>query len=950
MPVRPPDPARLAAALLLLWTLPLLGARDDWRCVAEDDGRWSCAGAEARSQPGSASGPTVRPILGPAALETAAHHPGRGVEVRSAVAFPGDRVRVLRQASETVAGTPTSADAAAGAARPADEQAAGLPTKTETAAAAKESESPATGRASAAPAGADAEAAADAAGNRGAAVDGGTGAQSGSQSGAQSAGTPRATSVPSRDADVEPGTAAPPAGRQAGTAAGPGRDTDLLYEGLTWEFCGQRPPGFGPATLPPPPGEEDRVFIGADVFDYDRDLDLLWLEGDVRLTQGSRALAADKVVYDRDSADLLARGNVFLANPGIRILADQAEINLETDKGSLDGVQYRLTETANARGTADRAELIDPTLTRYHDIRYTTCRPGQDVWSLDASRLDLDQAKGRGVARHAKLLVRGVPVFYTPYASFPIDDRRKSGFLIPTFGNSDENGVDLTVPYYWNIAPNMDATFFPRHLSKRGTMLGTEFRFLSRGQEAEIYGEVLPGDSQRDDNRTRWGLRIDQKGRLGRRLNTNLSIDAVSDDEYLEDFGNQLELTSTRNIERRGDLTYRADRWQLRMRLQDFQTLDETIPPRGRPYKRLPQLAFSMPPYRLDPGIQLGLGAEFDAFRHDEKTEGERLALQPYARWPLRKSYGHLIPQVNLYVADYALDDPALEADDHPSYAIPSFNLDGGLVFERSVGWLNQDALQTLEPRLFYLYTPFEDQQDIPVFDSNELTFSYFSLFRPNRFSGKDRIGDANQLTLGLTSRTLARRSGRELLRASVGQILYFQDREVQLRGAPEEADSSAVAGILSARLLSDVTGYASFEYDPNEDTDRSRKRTFELHYRDREDRLLNLAYRFDIGRTEATRYEDTDVSFRLPVSEALEFVGRWNYSLLNSQTVEAFAGVEYGQCCWRMRLLGRHLKNRPDSTGSNTFLVQVELAGLASIGQSVDRFLERGIYGYQSD
>jgi len=969
----PSDPARLAAAVLLLWIASTVAA-GDWRCVSGSDGAWVCTvpGARvpnrhqvtgtptapptlataavaaatgtrarrsrplpARASPVRALGPgwkgAARPAPGAAAPAPAVQVSRPEVAARTALAAPSETDYFVRQASDAV----TGASAEAG---PAPQ---GEPATTPAAAAAAPAAAPAADAATSAAA----DLGTDPGPASGADAEGGTGAPAAARADGPSAGTP---AVPDASGAEEEAVQNPTPERTPTGAKK--RNADLLHEGLTWEFCGQRPPGFGPASLPPPPGEEDQVYIGADAFDYDRDLKLLWLDGDVRLTQGNRAVAADKVVYDRDSADLLAKGNVFLANPGIRMLADEAEINLSTDKGSLRDVRYRLAETANARGTAARAEIIDPTLTRYYDIRYSACRPGQDAWALDARRLDLDQAKGRGIARHATLLVRGVPVFYTPYVSFPIDDRRKSGFLIPTFGNSDENGLDLTLPYYWNIAPNMDATFFPRYLGRRGTMLGTEFRFLSRRQEAEIYGEVLPDDRLREDNRTRWGLRIDQKGQFARRWSTDVSIDAVSDDEYFEDFGNRLELTSTRNIERRGDLAYQGDGWTMRTRLQDFQTLDETIPPSGRPYKRLPQVALSKQPYRLDPGIQLGLEAEFDAFEHDAKVQGQRLTLQPYARWPLRKIYGRLIPEVNLYLADYALQDAEPAANDGPSYVIPSFNLDGDLVFERSIRWLGQGALQTLEPRLYYLYTPVEDQDDIPVFDSDELSFSYYSLFQPNRFSGRDRIGDANQLTLGLTSRTLARRSGRELLRASVGQTLYFQDREVQIVGPAEDTDSSAIAGILSARLFADVTGSASFEYDPNLATDRSRKRAFELYYRDREDRLVNLAYRFDIGETEETRYEDTDVSFRWPVSDALEFVGRWNYSLLNSQTVEAFAGLEFGQCCWRMRLLGRHLKNKPDTEGNNTVLVQVELAGLGAIGQGVDRFLERSIYGYYAD
>ncbi|MEA3274373.1 MAG: LPS assembly protein LptD [Pseudomonadota bacterium] len=727
-------------------------------------------------------------------------------------------------------------------------------------------------------------------------------------------------------------------------------DTGRLFEGLPWEYCGPRPLRLGRAVPPPEPTGEEPVNISADALGYDENLDLLTLSGDIQLDQGHRHIQADEMTYDANSADVVATGNAYFAHPWMRIVGTRAEMNLETDQGSIWNTHYRLTGPINARGSADQADLVDPTLTRYRNITYTACPPGRNDWSLQASELEIDRAEGKGVARHAKLRVGDVPILYTPYLSFPIDDRRKSGVLVPSIGNSDENGFDVTIPYYVNIAPNMDATLFPRYMSKRGGMLGAELRYLTRQQRLELYGEVIPQDRQFKDNGTRGALRLEQSGRYGSSWSSYVNFNAVSDDEYLEDFGNRLEITSLRNIERRGDLVYSGKGWRLLTRLQDFQTVDASIPPESRPYGRLPELLLTLSPRRLGPGIELGLDGEYDYFDNSARVNGHRLAVQPYARWPLRRPYGHLIPRVNLYSATYGLRNQDPGDPDNPSYAIPSVNLDGTLIFERNISWLGQESLQTLEPRLFYLYTPFDDQEDTPVFDSSELSFSFNSLFRQNRFTGRDRIGDANQLTLGLTSRTLATRSGYELLRASIGQILYFRDRDVQISGPSEDAGSSAIAGEFSARFLPNWSGRASFQWDPNKDEEQSEKRVLELHYETPEEHLVNLAYRFDLGTSEETRYEDTDISFRWPVNPKLQFVGRWFYSLLHSETIEAFAGVEYGQCCWRMRLLGRHLKNKPDSEGNTTIMVQMELAGLGTIGQQVDKFLERGIYGYHAE
>jgi LPS-assembly protein len=731
--------------------------------------------------------------------------------------------------------------------------------------------------------------------------------------------------------------------------------TKALDEGLAWEYCGPRPARLGATRLAPPSSEDVTVSIAADDLDYDQASQELVLQGDVQLTQGNREIRSEDLSYNVDQEVVTATGDVFLSQPGLRVSGNAAELDLKTNQGRIREPEYRFVGPLNARGTAELAELLEDGSSRYDEIVFSTCRPGQDDWDIKAKEIEIDRQEGWGIARHARLRILGVPTLYTPYISFPTDDRRKSGLLVPTVGNSSASGFELITPYYFNIAPNMDATLFPRYMSKRGLMLGGEARVLTKQHSAELYAEGIADDREYEGDRG--AVRLLYGGNYGGGWSSSVKFNQVSDDQYLEDFGNSLELTSVRNIERRGDLRYAGTGWWARLVLQDFQTVDQTIAPANRPYSRLPQLSIAVRPYRFESGAELGVDAEYDYFDHEAKVHGHRLAAQPYIAWPLRRPFGYLIPRLNLYGAAYRLSEADAGGGSRttanaraPGYALPSFNLDGKLVFERDIGWLGQEALQTLEPRLFYLYTPFEDQDDIPVFDSTELTFSFNSLFRANRFSGRDRIGDANQLTLGLTSRTLAMASGRELFRASVGQILYFRDRDVQIAGPPEDQSSSAIAGELSARLMESLSGRMSFQWDPNKDVDRSQKRSLELHYETRDDHLVNLAYRFDLARSEANRYEDLDLSMRWPVSTQVEVVGRWYYSLLNSQTTEAFAGVEYGRCCWRIRLLGHHIKNRRDTDGDTSVMVQLELAGLGSFGQKIDNILERGIYGYHAE
>jgi LPS-assembly protein len=755
---------------------------------------------------------------------------------------------------------------------------------------------------------------------------------------------------PTRPAGTVPPNAANASGPAPLTAKETAAATERLHSDLPWDYCGARPAALGPAPLPPVTSEGSPIQIDANAAEYDQSATLATLRGDVEIHRAGETIESQEATYNQSTGEAVTSGGTFLEHPGLRIAGSGAQFNLGTDQGSVWNAHYRMTGPSNARGYADQAWILSRDLARFDHITYTTCPPASNAWALKATKLDIDRSKGWGTARNATLRIRDVPVLYTPYLSFPIDDRRKSGLLVPTIGMSDNTGFDLTVPYYFNIAPNLDATLAPRFMSKRGLMLGGEVRFLTDTQHGVVDGQIISHDAEAEGGATRWGLHADQGGQLAPRWSTALNYNAVSDDQYLQDFGNRLETTSVRNLEQRGDLTYSGNGWYLLSRLQQFQTVDETIPASDRPYGRLPQLLWTALPWESQSGIEAGGDAEYDYFDHNAKVHGQRLAIAPWASWPLRWPFGHLIPRAKLRAATYALVDQTEGLPTDQAYAIPTLSLDGKLIFERSVNWLGKASLQTLEPRAFYLYTPYRDQSDAPTFDTTPLDFSFASLFRDNRFTGRDRIGDANQVTLGLTSRTLDEGTGRELFSASVGQVFYFANRQVQISSETQDSQTSAVAGELAARLFANWSARASFQYDPNVDTDPWERRVLQLHYQTPEVRLLNLAYRYNLGTSEEDRYEDTDLSFRLPIGRRVEVVGRWLYSLLYDQTMDAFAGIEFGQCCWRMRLLARNYKTSPDSDGTTSVMLQVELAGLGTFGESIDKFLERGIYGYHTD
>jgi len=720
-----------------------------------------------------------------------------------------------------------------------------------------------------------------------------------------------------------------------------------IDRGLNWESCNL---AGTPVLLTFDAVSEEQTVLESDAADFYVNEETGDLTGSVTARRGNRLIEADKAHYDNIKETLDLEGNIYFEEPGLRMTATEAHIDLGARKGDLENVEYRVVEHSG-RGTASSARIESADLSHYKKINYTTCAPGNNDWLLEAGELDIDQESGTGTARHARLGLGGVPLFYLPYISFPIDDRRKSGFLVPTLGVDDRSGWNVATPYYINIAPDMDATVTPRYFSKRGFMLGGEYRYLTEKHSGEVRGEVIPDDSEApdEDSSTRGAFSYQGRGTPAKRWGWETNINYVSDDQYLGDFGNNISLTSTRNIERRGDITYTGDGWDLLGRLQYYQTVDETIPPELKPYSRMPQLLFSLDKPDQAFGLTYDMRAEYVHFNHSEDSmvKGQRVDLRPGISLPMLQPWGFLIPKASLRYTTYSLEEQTAGLSDSPDRTVGTFSMDGGLVFDRQSNWLGQDATHTLEPRLFYLYTPEVDQDDLPVFDTSVNDFSFASLFRENRFSGVDRVGDANQLSLALTSRTFTNESGEELFRASIGQIYYFRDRKVRLVPGqdPLTDNSSPVVGELAARLGRDWRTTAGLQWDPHADGKNIDKGSASVHYRDPENRVLNLSYRFTRDLV-----DQTDLSGRWPLGSNLHVVGRWIYSFRQEETTTAFAGFEYDTCCWKARFVAQQLLTNIEEDPRTSFFVQVELKGLAKIGHGVDEYLEDNIIGYRTD
>ena len=665
------------------------------------------------------------------------------------------------------------------------------------------------------------------------------------------------------------------------------------------------------------------------------------LEGNVQVRQGSRQIQADTVRVTRPDRILDADGNIRFWDEGLYISGESAHVDLETDFATVDEASYVVLD-AHASGAAGRVTLTNRDLLRIDDATYTTCNPDDEVWALDASQIELDRVTEWGSARDVFVRFKGTPIFYSPYLTFPLTDKRKSGFLTPSYRVSGQTGFEATLPYYWNIAPEQDATFGLRGMTRRGVLLQGEYRYLTHYGEGQAGLEYLPNDAVRGGDRAAFAFEHD--GSFAPGWNTDIDIDWVSDKNYFEDLGTNLDIASRRFLQRRGDLRYHQRRWSILARVQDYQTIDETIAAASRPYKRLPQLYFRASTPSRNRRLNADVTAEFVYFDRSSSVTGARIDVEPSLSYPMRTAATFLIPKLSAEYTNYSLDGTATGAEDNPDRLLPTFSTDAGIFLERNLSLGGSNYLHTIEPRIFYLFVPKEGQDDLPIFDTGEFTFSFAQLFRTDRFSGVDRVGDANQLTLALTSRLLSDGSGEEILRGSVGQVFFFRDREIRLSSTdviPTDSTSDIVAE-LSAKLFNDWRASAGYQW--NTDRSRTERNTFRLRYQPDHQRVLNAEYRFVRGAV-----EQTDVSFRWPIHHNWGIVGRWNYALPESRTLEAFGGVEYDSCCWAARAVVRRFLRNIDGDFDNAVYLQLELKGLAGLGQTTAAFLRKSIPGYRN-
>ncbi|TDF82971.1 LPS-assembly protein LptD [Pseudomonas sp. H9] len=788
------------------------------------------------------------------------------------------------------------------------------------------------------------------------------------------------------------------------------------------------------------PKDEAPTFIGAKVSRYQQEQQIATLAGDVVMRQGSMQVEADEAnLYQAENRGELS-GNVKIRDNGSLVVGDHADIQLDTGEAKVDNAEY-VMHKSRIRGSALYAKRAENAIIRLKDGTYTTCEPNSNAWQLKGNNITLNPATGFGTATNVTLRVKDIPVFYTPYIYFPIDDRRQSGFLPPSFSTSSDTGFMLVTPYYFNLAPNYDATLYPRYMAKRGLLMEGEFRYLTKSSEGQFGGAYLNDKNddrkeQTDYKEKRWMYNWQHKGGLDKRLLAEVDYTDISDPFYFQDLeSEQIGVESKDFVNQQGALTYRGDSYVARLNAHAYEmaTISKITP-----YDRLPQITFNgMLPYhpggldlkyqteavRFDRDLKSGqvfdedgnldTSVRADGGRIDQnvsglaRANGDRFYAAPEISLPLTATYGYLKPSIKYTTTHYELDldsqgkqqaaaqfarnpDVQGEFSSTQNRNVPIFSVDSGLYFDRNTQWFGKNYRQTLEPRLYYLYVPYEDQKDIPVFDTGESTFNYSSLFRDNRFSGRDRIGDENKLSLGVTNRWIEE-NGFERQRFSIGQAVYFKDRKVQLPGIDYRTRSDSLADVspyaleYAYRFNRDWRFNSDFNWDPDSRSTRSGSAVFHYQPEDEVNKIVNLGYRY---RNDTVRYDSAtgtwsaggnsdygtpgspnyvkdyykiqqhDFSVMWPIVPQWTAIARWQHDYSQNRTLEAFGGFEYDNCCWKLRLINRYWIDYDDFSqatpqnekGDHGVFLQIVLKGLGGVvGNKVESFLDQGIQGYRT-
>jgi LPS-assembly protein len=769
------------------------------------------------------------------------------------------------------------------------------------------------------------------------------------------------------DVDAAPLPAPPASGAKAsGAAAGPARPAGALplkSSPMLAETPPKTPESAGP------------TFVSGDRLSGRPELETV-IEGNAELRRGATSLRADRIEYFQPDDLLTSRGNVRINHRGNRFEGPELQLKLDRFEGFFTSPRYSFL-TNGGNGQAERVDFVDDRHMSAHRATYTTCERGNEeswkpAWELTATRVDFDMDREVGTATGAVVRFKGVPILGFPKVTFPLSDKRKSGFLPPTLGLDSVNGFEVRQPYYFDIAPNRDATFSPAILSKRGVDLAGEFRYLEPTYNGQLRANILPGDRLRD--RDRWSYSLQHAATLDTGLSSvggvglSLNLNRVSDNDYWRDFPIENSSTTQRLLTQDATLSWNRGYFSSTARALKWQTLQDVNSPIIPPYDRLPQLTAAYtrvdaPLAGLGKGFDWSVSGDYTRFSADESLTGQPNAERAFTQLQVSRPWlspgWFVTPKLQLHATSYRFDAPLANGASSASRVVPTFSLDSGLQFERPASYFGRGFTQTLEPRAFYVRTPYRDQSLLPNYDSGANSFNFATVFTENAFVGNDRISDANLLTLGLTSRLLDPATGAEAVRVGVAQRLRFDDQKVTLPGALPV--TNRVSDLLVGASVNWVPQWSfdsTVQYNPN--IRASELASVGLRYNPSPYRTISAAL-----RRQRNISEQVDVGWQWPINDLwgdkgqnlgagrgqgggrYYSVGRLNYSTMDRKLVDAVVGVEYDGCCWIGRVVLQRSQNSL-STSTTRILFQLELVGFSRIGSSPLETLKTNVPRYQ--
>lgn len=731
----------------------------------------------------------------------------------------------------------------------------------------------------------------------------------------------------------------------------------LIFTMFGSGLCG--PTGFAQAASPTPKlkidsgrvnnksdiPQDEATYLSADRMNTN-EAEEVYLDGHVEVRRQGLKVQADHLMYSPITDKATAHGNVQIEQQGMVLKAPKGEVKVGTTESLLINPTYELTRT-QGKGRADKLSFDGISTLILENPNYTVCPvptaadADKADWYIAARHLELDQTEEEGRAEGAKVVFKNVPILAAPSFSFPTSDRRKSGLLPPSIGTVSNSGLEVTTPYYWNIAPNKDMTLYPTLITGRGYQLGSQTRYLSPSNQGELKYDYLPNDTK--TGTTRSALSFTHNYNDGP-VYAGVNINRVSDDQYFVDFSRTQAVASQRILLREGFAAYREDNWTASVRTVSHQTLqlaNDVITP---PYDRLPEASFDLSPTRLGSALFASASTTYTDFANPSSTpnrvEGTRSVTRARMFLPINKAQFSLTPAFSVQATSYNLRNQTAGLDNAPSTVIPTTSLDGTVYFDRQTSLFGHAVNQTLEPRVFYLYTPYRDQSAQPLFDTSVTDQTLSRIFSENRYAGYDRVGDANQVTYAITSRFSNASTSEELFSITAGQRLNLKPQRIVLTGYETASTNDSdyfvnARGRISKQLYVDATSQI------NSESGRNERSNFSLNYSPSQGKQLNFGYRYT-----RDQIDQLDLSGQWPLSKRWSGVGRFNYSVLDKRMIDGVAGLEYGEGCWAIRMVAQRFATAPQLE-TTSFFLQLELSGLGRIGSNPLDLLSRKVPGY---